>query len=100
MNDEKSLYAKKIPLGGESPVAVMNAFIEAVAQGRGVSASEVRSGMGEGRVLGADAALAAGMVDGIATFDDVLAKMQKSAISQKPPGASRLGQARAALALV
>jgi ClpP class serine protease len=56
--------------------------------------------MGEGRVLGADAALAQRMVDGIASFDDVLAKMQKSAISQKPPGASRLGQARAALALV
>ena len=56
--------------------------------------------MGEGRVLGADAALAAKMVDGIATFDDVLAKMQKSAVPQKPLGASRLGQARAALALI
>ena len=52
------------------------------------------------RVLGADAALAAKMVDGIATFDDVLAKMQKSAVPQKPPGASRLGRARAALALI
>jgi ClpP class serine protease len=51
-------------------------------------------------VLGADAALAAKMVDGIATFDDVLAKMQKSAVPQKPRGASRLGQARAALALI
>ncbi|MFM1907374.1 MAG: hypothetical protein RLZZ591_1051 [Pseudomonadota bacterium] len=77
-----------------------NAFIEAVAKGRGVSVADVQGGMGEGRVLGADAALAAKMVDGIATFDDVLAKMQKSAISQKPPGASRLGQARAALALI
>ena len=77
-----------------------NAFIKAVAKGRGVSVADVRDGMGEGRVLGADAALAAKMVDGIATFDDVLAKMQKTVVSQKPPGASRLAQARAALALI
>ena len=77
-----------------------NAFIKAVAKGRGVSVADVRDGMGEGRVLGADAALAAKMVDGIATFDDVLARMQKAAVSQKPPGASRLGQARNALALL
>lgn len=77
-----------------------NAFIKAVAKGRGVSVADVRDGMGEGRVLGADAALAAKMVDGIATFDDVLAKMQKKAVSQKPLGASRLAQARAALALI
>ncbi|WP_312262251.1 S49 family peptidase [Limnohabitans sp.] len=77
-----------------------NAFIKAVAKGRGVSVGDVRDGMGEGRVLGADAALAAKMVDGVATFDDVLAKMQKSAFSQKLPGASRLGRARAALALI
>lgn len=77
-----------------------NAFIKAVAKGRGVSVGDVRDGMGEGRVLGADAALAAKMVDGVATFDDVLAKMQKSAFSQKLPGASRLGKARAALALI
>ena len=77
-----------------------NAFIEAVAKGRGVSANDVRSGMGEGRVLGADAALAAGMVDGIATFDDVLAKMQASVRSTKPRSQSRLKQARDALALI
>ena len=77
-----------------------NAFIKAVAKGRGVSVADVRDGMGEGRVLGADAALAAKMVDGIATFDDVLGKMQKTVVSQKPSGASRLGQARIALALV
>ena len=53
-----------------------NAFVEAVALGRGVSINDVKTGMGEGRVLGADAALAQNMVDGIATFDDVLAKMQ------------------------
>ena len=77
-----------------------NAFVEAVALGRGVSANIVRSGMGEGRVLGADAALAAGMVDGIATFDDVLAQMQASVRRNQPRGQSRLKQARDALALI
>ena len=76
------------------------AFIKAVAKGRGVSVSEVRDGMGEGRVLGADAALAQKMVDGIATFDDVLARMQKSARSSQSAGASRLKQARQALDLI
>jgi capsid assembly protease len=77
-----------------------NAFVKGVAKGRGVSVNDVRSGMGEGRVLGADAALAQKMVDGIATFDEVLAKMQKDARAQAPRGASRLQRARDALALL
>jgi len=77
-----------------------NAFAKAVAKGRGLTVNDVREGMGEGRVLGADAALAAKMVDGVATFDEVLARMQKTARSAQPVGASRLKQARAALALI
>jgi signal peptide peptidase SppA len=45
------------------------AFVDAVASGRGVSSDEVRSGFGQGRILTAPAALAAGMVDRIDTFD-------------------------------
>jgi len=55
------------------------AFTKAVARGRGVGVAQVRDGMGQGRVLGADATLAAGMVDGVATFDDVVRRMQRSA---------------------
>lgn len=77
-----------------------NAFVEAVAIGRGVSINDVKTGMGEGRVLGADAAMAQNMVDGIATFDDVLAKMQANARSNRPTSQSRLKQARDALALI
>jgi capsid assembly protease len=82
-----------------------NAFIQAVAVGRGVSVDAVRNGMGEGRVLGADAALAQRMVDGIASFDDVLARMQAkvtgNAVRGQPQKShSRLKQARDALALV
>ena len=65
-----------------------------------------RDGMGQGRVLGADAALAQNMVDGIASFDQVLSKMQKdaalSAKSSSPvkPKTSRLAQARTELGIL
>ena len=56
-----------------------SAFTQAVAKGRGVGVATVRDGMGQGRVLGADDAMAQNMVDGIATVDDVIKKMQKNA---------------------
>jgi signal peptide peptidase SppA len=74
------------------------AFTKAVAKGRGVSIAQVRDGMGQGRVLGAEAALASNMVDGIATLDDVVRKMRRSAKLQNKPQASRLLQARNSLA--
>jgi len=76
------------------------AFTKAVAKGRGVPISQVRDGMGQGRVLGADAALTSSMVDGIATFDDVVKKMCRDARAQLKPNASRLNQARNSLALM
>ena len=74
------------------------AFTKAVAKGRGVSIAQVRDGMGQGRVLGAEAALASNMVDGIASLDDVVRKMRRSAKVQNKPQASRLLQARNSLA--
>jgi ClpP class serine protease len=76
------------------------AFTQAVAKGRGVPISQVRDGMGQGRVLGADAALASSMVAGIATFEDVVKKMRRDARAQIKPNASRLNQARNSLALM
>ena len=76
------------------------AFTKAVAKGRGVPISQVRDGMGQGRVLGADAALASSMVDGIATFEDVVKKMRRDARAQIKPNASRLNQARNSLSLM
>lgn len=74
------------------------AFTKAVAKGRGVSIAQVRDGMGQGRVLGADAALASNMVDGIASLDDVVRKMRRNAKVQNKQQASRLLQARNSLA--
>ncbi|KVC62694.1 peptidase S49 [Burkholderia ubonensis] len=54
------------------------AFTKAVARNRGVPVATVRDGMGQGRVLGAQAAKDAGMVDDIATFDDVIRRMSKN----------------------
>jgi signal peptide peptidase SppA len=75
------------------------AFTKAVAKGRGQPIASVREGMGQGRVLGADAALAQKMVDGIATFDDVISMMQKRGRAQSR-ATSRLTQARNTLALI
>jgi capsid assembly protease len=50
-------------------------FINAVARNRGVGSSAVRHGFGEGRVVLANDAMRMGMVDGIATLDQTLARL-------------------------
>ena len=75
-------------------------FTKAVAHGRGVPIARVREGMGQCRVLGADAAQAHGMVDGVATFDEVVRKMRRDARVGARPKASRLAQARNALSIL
>ncbi len=51
-------------------------FVDAVARGRGVTAAAVRSGFGEGRVVGARDAVGLGMADRVATFDETLARLR------------------------
>jgi signal peptide peptidase SppA len=74
------------------------AFTKAVAKGRNVPVDQVRNGMGQGRVLGADQALAEKMVDGIMTFDEVVKKMQRDA--KQKPTASRLASAKRELEIM
>lgn len=62
-----------------------DAFTSTVAKGRGVPVGQVRDGMGQGRVLGAQAALAEKMIDGVMTFDELIRKMQKDAKSSNAP---------------
>lgn len=52
-------------------------FVDGVARGRGVKASAVRAGFGQGRILGAKAAVAEGMADRVETFDATLARLQR-----------------------
>lgn len=50
-------------------------FVDAVARGRNVKASAVRNGFGEGRALTAQDAKAAGLVDRVATLEEVVGKL-------------------------
>ena len=49
-------------------------FVDRVAAGRGVATSAVRDGFGQGRMLGAAAAVREGMADRIGTMNDTLAR--------------------------
>jgi signal peptide peptidase SppA len=61
-------------------------FVGAVAAGRGVREDAVRTGFGEGRLVSARDALAAGMVDAIGTLDELLAEL---ATTQSVTGRTR-----------
>ncbi|MDD5033248.1 MAG: S49 family peptidase [Methylococcaceae bacterium] len=63
-------------------------FTQGVARGRMVPLSNARNGMGQGRVLGAEAAKREGMVDGVMTLNALLQKMQRSALIQKMQGSA------------
>lgn len=71
-------------------------FTKAVAKGRNVPIDAVREGMGQGRMLGASDAQAAGMVDGVMTFNQLLSKMQAAS----KPGRSALKSAQNRLAIL
>ena len=47
-------------------------FVAAVARGRGVSASTVRNGFGQGRMVGPQVAVDEGMADSVATLEQVV----------------------------
>lgn len=69
-------------------------FVADVARGRGVSEAAVREGFGQGRIVTAEAALKAGMVDRVDTFAETLARLAvraagtgaAMATSTAPPG--------------
>lgn len=73
------------PLGDEAREEIQRSvdlhydrFIGAVSAGRGVPKSVVREKFGQGRMIEADRAKELGMIDGIATLNDVILGMAKS----------------------
>ena len=64
-------------------------FVADVAAGRGASDADVRSGYGEGRVLSAARAVDAGLVDRVATFEDVVSGL----VAGEQPRAGRSARA-------
>lgn len=68
------------PLGDEARAEMQRSvdlaydeFLQGVAEGRGVSKATVKSDFGEGRMFEAERAKSVGMIDGIATLDELLA---------------------------
>ena len=72
-----------------------NAFTSDVARGRGVAATAVRNGYGQGRCLLADEALKAGLIDGVCSFDQVVAKLSARVKGGAGASANRNGQSAA-----
>lgn len=76
------------PLSDEAKAELMEwvsetyeTFVKTLAANYGISTKDVKANFGGGRVLSASKAKAAGMVDGIATMDDLLKQL---ATQQKP----------------
>lgn len=70
-----SAKAKEVIQAGVDQVAGL--FTSYIAERRGVSSDTVNSTFGEGRVFIGERAVAVGLVDGIATFDAVISKIQR-----------------------
>lgn len=76
-------------------------FTRDVAKGRGVPVDQVRGGMGQGRVLGAEQAKAEKMIDGVMTLDQVIRQAQRvAAQAATPAGRNAAEQRRQQLALL
>lgn len=83
------------PLGEDARAAMQEAvdryygmFVADVAKGRRASATAVRGGFGEGRVVGAKQAVELGMADGIGTLDDALRRAGSIGLARRSATAS------------
>jgi signal peptide peptidase SppA len=83
------------PLGDEATAFLQHSvdlvygrFVDAVAAHRGVSSKQVIEGYGQGRVLEAEDAVKAGMVDGVRTLDEVIDAVGLSAEPSPAAGAA------------
>jgi signal peptide peptidase SppA len=75
-----------------------DAFVGAVAKGRGVSRAKVEKDFGQGRTLGAQAALDAGMVDRIETLDQTISRVAGRKGNAQPVAARSYAAENAAAA--
>lgn len=75
--------------------ALAQVFVETVAQYRGVSPSTVLTRFGQGDVLVGQQALDAGMIDGLGTFEETLARLAGRGGAAAPSRVSRIPGAAA-----
>ena len=94
---EASPYGPLNPEAREHLQGLVNAsyelFVDGVAEARGATAEAVRSGYGQGRVLEPKAALAAGLVDGVQTFEQTARNLMRSTADAPAASASVLNVA-------
>lgn len=62
-------------------------FLADLARGRRTSVANVRENFGQGRTLSAPAALAAGMIDRVETFDQTVARMLRGQVASRKASA-------------
>lgn len=80
----------------ESVDGYYQAFVKAVAANRKATQTAVREGYGQGRVLGAEASVKAGLADRVATLDQVVGEM----VAAQPKGRRALAQAQRTLSIL
>jgi ClpP class serine protease len=83
------------PLGEDAKAAIQarvddyySTFVKAVSRGRGIGAGEVRSGFGQGRLVGAAEAVKLGMADREGTLEDAISRASRPAASKRAESAS------------
>jgi signal peptide peptidase SppA len=87
----KQIGSSNAPLGMAEKDALQSmvdanyaVFLEAVARNRGVDVETVQQDMAEGRVFLGKAAIDAGLVDGVATLDQVIAEVAEDESAESP----------------
>lgn len=70
---------------------IYDEFVQAVAKHRGVTATKVESGFGQGRVVRAKTAVAQGMADRIATMEEVLADLGVGRMQRRDGARAEMG---------
>ena len=84
-----------IPEGSTLTAGDYEDFLQGVAIGRNTTVGTVKNDCGEGRMLDAERAKAAGMIDGIATLDELLAGLMKPKSTTRRSRANSIAIARA-----
>src|SRR5207249_3078191 len=74
-NPDEPLSASAIEYRQEIIDELYEQFVDAVAQGRGVTSDFAKANFGEGRMLSANSALQVGLVDGVLSYEQLIGEM-------------------------
>jgi ClpP class serine protease len=70
--------------------AIYDEFVSSMAKYRGVSVSHVKEHFGQGRCLDAKGAVAAGLADGVMSFQQLAGRMQVGSVRRQSTGAAAI----------